>query len=172
MKFGYFVFQIDWVKDFRVWFNEFVITYITYALTFMLCFKIKNQIIKEGLAITIALFVTNCISFRFDSPEFSALEITMTIIQLVLVIGLFMCAIYSGYRKRERAALDLREKLDENYKKTVVESPPDVKCLVYNCNRIIKKYSKEIAFIQEFGVEFVQEYIEQDKALKKNKKKE
>ena len=61
------------------------------------------------------------------------------------------------------------KKLDENYKKAVLQSPLNVKCLVYNCNRLIKKYSKEIAFIEEFGVEFVQTYIEQDKALRRNK---
>lgn len=169
MEFGYFVFQIDWIKDFRVWFNEYVITFITYILTFLLCFKIKNQIIKEGIAITVALFVTNCVSFRFDSSEFTILEIILITIQLILILSLIVYSIYSGYRKGEKEVLDLRKKLDENYKKAVLQSPPNVKCLVYNCNRLIKKYSKEIAFIEEFSVEFVQKYIEQDKALRRNK---
>ena len=45
----------------------------------------------------------------------------------------------------------------------------DINKELITCYNVIKKYPKEMAFLQEFGIEFVQEYIIKDKELKRKK---
>lgn len=169
LEFGHIELSIDWIKDYRVWINEYVITFMTYLLTFICCYKIKNIIVKEIISITVALFISNCVIFNVDNSGFGTFEIILLVIQLILIIALFICSILDGYSKGKKDILRYRKELDIKRKEAVLKTPPKVKCLIYNCNRLIKKYPKEMAFLQEFGIEFVQEYIIKDKELKRKK---
>ena len=172
MELSYIKLDIEWVKDFRVWINEYIITFITYLFSYVLCYKIKKLILREGISITIAVFVSNCFSFQYESAKFSVLEIIILAVQLVLILSIFILSTYSGYRKGQNEAIELQETLDKNLGKIVQNTKPKQKTLIYNCNRLIKKYPKEIAFLQEFGIEFVQKFIQKDKEIKRRKTNE
>lgn len=172
MELSYIKLDIEWVKDFRVWINEYIITFITYLFSYVLCYKIKKLILREGISITIAVFVSNCFSFQYESAKFSVLEIIILAVQLVLILIIFILSTYSGYRKGQNEAIELQETLDKNLEKIVQNTKPKQKTLIYNCNRLIKKYPKEIAFLQEFGIEFVQKFIQKDKEIKRRKTNE
>ena len=172
MELSYIKLDIEWVKDFRVWINEYIITFITYLFSYVLCYKIKKLILREGISITIAVFVSNCFSFQYESTKFSVLEIIILAVQLVLILSIFILSTYSGYRKKQNEAIELQETLDKNLGKIVQNTKPKQKTLIYNCNRLIKKYPKEIAFLREFGIEFVQEFIQKDKEIKRRKTNE
>ena len=172
MELSYIKLDIEWVKDFRVWINEYIITFITYLFSYVLCFKIKKLILREGISITIAVFVSNCFSFQYESAKFSVLEIIILAVQLVLILSIFILSTYSGYRKGQNEAIELQETLDKNLGKIVQNTKPKQKTLIYNCNRLIKKYPKEIAFLREFSIEFVQEFIQKDKEIKRRKTNE
>lgn len=172
MELSYIKLDIEWVKDFRVWINEYIITFITYLLSYVLCYKIKKLILREGISITIAVFVSNCFSFQYESTKFSVLEIIILAVQLVLILSIFILSTYSGYRKGQNEAIELQETLDKNLGKIVQNTKPKQKTLIYNCNRLIKKYPKEIAFLREFSIEFVQEFIQKDKEIKRRKTNE
>ena len=172
MELSYIKLDIEWVKDFRVWINEYIITFITYLFSYVLCYKIKKLILREGISITIAVFVSNCFSFQYESAKFSVLEIIILAVQLVLILSIFILSTYSGYRKGQNEAIELQETLDKNLEKIVQNTKPKQKTLIYNCNRLIKKYPKEIAFLQEFGIEFVQKFIQKDKEIKRRKTNE
>ena len=172
MELSYIKLDIEWVKDFRVWINEYIITFITYLFSYVLCYKIKKLILREGISITIAVFVSNCFSFQYESAKFSVLEIIILAVQLVLILIIFILSTYSGYRKGQNEAIELQETLDKNLGKIVQNTKPKQKTLIYNCNRLIKKYPKEIAFLQEFGIEFVQKIIQKDKEIKRRKTNE
>lgn len=169
MELSYIKLDIEWVKDFRVWINEYIITFITYLFSYVLCYKIKKLILREGISITIAVFVSNCFSFQYESTKFSVLEIIILAVQLVLILSIFILSTYSGYRKGQNEAIELQETLDKNLGKIVQNTKPKQKTLIYNCNRLIKKYPKEIAFLREFSIEFVQEFIQKDKEIKRRK---
>lgn len=172
MELSYVKLDIEWVKDFRVWINEYIITFITYLFSYVLCYKIKKLILREGISITIAVFVSNCFSFQYKSAKFSVLEIIILAVQLVLILSIFILSTYSGYRKGQNEAIELQETLDKNLGKIVQNTKPKQKTLIYNCNRLIKKYPKEIAFLREFSIEFVQEFIQKDKEIKRRKTNE
>ena len=172
MELSYIKLDIEWVKDFRVWINEYIITFITYLFSYVLCYKIKKLILREGISITIAVFVSNCFSFQYKSAKFSVLEIIILAVQLVLILSIFILSTYSGYRKGQNEAIELQETLDKNLGKIVQNTKPKQKTLIYNCNRLIKKYPKEIAFLREFSIEFVQEFIQKDKEIKRRKTNE
>ena len=172
MELSYIKLDIEWVKDFRVWINEYIITFITYLFSYVLCYKIKKLILREGISITIAVFVSNCFSFQYESAKFSVLEIIILAVQLVLILIIFISSTYSGYRKGQNEAIELQETLDKNLGKIVQNTKPKQKTLIYNCNRLIKKYPKEIAFLREFSIEFVQEFIQKDKEIKRRKTNE
>lgn len=172
MELSYIKLDIEWVKDFRVWINEYIITFITYLFSYVLCYKIKKLILREGISITIAVFVSNCFSFQYESTKFSVLEIIILAVQLVLILSIFILSTYSGYRKGQNEAIELQETLDKNLGKIVQNTKPKQKTLIYNCNRLIKKYPKEIAFLREFSIEFVQEFIQKDKEIKRRKTNE
>ena len=172
MELSYIKLDIEWVKDFRVWINEYIITFITYLFSYVLCYKIKKRILREGISITIAVFVSNCFSFQYESAKFSVLEIIILAVQLVLILSIFILSTYSGYRKGQNEAIELQETLDKNLGKIVQNTKPKQKTLIYNCNRLIKKYPKEIAFLREFSIEFVQEFIQKDKEIKRRKTNE
>lgn len=172
MELSYIKLDIEWVKDFRVWINEYIITFITYLFSYVLCYKIKKLILREGISITIAVFVSNCFSFQYESAKFSVLEIIILAVQLVLILSIFILSTYSGYRKGQNEAIELQETLDKNLGKIVQNTKPKQKTLIYNCNRLIKKYPKEIAFLREFSIEFVQEFIQKDKEIKRRKTNE
>ena len=172
MELSYIKLDIEWVKDFRVWINEYIITFITYLFSYVLCYKIKKRILREGISITIAVFVSNCFSFQYESAKFSVLEIIILAVQLVLILSIFILSTYSGYRKGQNEAIELQETLDKNLGKIVQNTKPKQKTLIYNCNRLIKKYPKEIAFLREFGIEFVQKFIQKDKEIKRRKTNE
>lgn len=172
MELSYIKLDIEWVKDFRVWINEYIITFITYLFSYVLCYKIKKLILREGISITIAVFVSNCFSFQYESAKFSVLEIIILAVQLVLILIIFILSTYSGYRKGQNEAIELQETLDKNLEKIVQNTKPKQKTLIYNCNRLIKKYPKEIAFLREFSIEFVQEFIQKDKEIKRRKTNE
>lgn len=172
MELSYIKLDIEWVKDFRVWINEYIITFITYLFSYVLCYKIKKLILREGISITIAVFVSNCFSFQYEGTKFSVLEIIILAVQLVLILSIFILSTYSGYRKGQNEAIELQETLDKNLGKIVQNTKPKQKTLIYNCNRLIKKYPKEIAFLREFSIEFVQEFIQKDKEIKRRKTNE
>ena len=172
MELSYIKLDIEWVKDFRVWINEYIITFITYLFSYVLCYKIKKLILREGISITIAVFVSNCFSFQYESTKFSVLEIIILAVQLVLILSIFILSTYSGYRKGQNEAIELQETLDKNLEKIVQNTKPKQKTLIYNCNRLIKKYPNEIAFLRKFGTEFVQEFIQKDKEIKRRKTNE
>lgn len=172
MELSYIKLDVAWVKDFRVWINEYIITFITYLFSYVLCYKIKKQILREGISITIAVFVSNCFSFQYESAKFSTLEIIILVAQLVLILCLFIFSTYSGYRKGQNEVIELQERLDKNLGIIVEKTAPEQKTLIYNCNRLIKKYPKEIAFLQAFSIEFVQEYIQKAKEIKRRKTNE
>ena len=172
MELSYIKLDVAWVKDFRVWINEYIITFITYLFSYVLCYKIKKLILREGISITIAVFVSNCFSFQYESTKFSVLEIIILAVQLVLILSIFILSTYSGYRKGQNEAIELQETLDKNLGKIVQNTKPKQKTLIYNCNRLIKKYPKEIAFLREFSIEFVQEFIQKDKEIKRRKTNE
>ena len=172
MELSYIKLDIEWVKDFRVWINEYIITFITYLFSYVLCYKIKKLILREGISITIAVFVSNCFSFQYESTKFSVLEIIILAVQLVLILSIFILSTYSGYRKGQNEAIELQETLDKNLGKIVQNTKPKQKTLIYNCNRLIKKYPEEIAFLRKFGIEFVQKFIQKDKEIKRRKTNE
>ena len=172
MELSYIKLDIEWVKDFRVWINEYIITFITYLFSYVLCYKIKKRILREGISITIAVFVSNCFSFQYESAKFSVLEIIILAVQLVLILSIFILSTYSGYRKGQNEAIELQETLDKNLGKIVQNTKPKQKTLIYNCNRLIKKYPEEIAFLRKFGIEFVQKFIQKDKEIKRRKTNE
>ena len=172
MELSYIKLDIEWVKDFRVWINEYIITFITYLFSYVLCYKIKKLILREGISITIAVFVSNCFSFQYESTKFSVLEIIILAVQLVLILSIFILSTYSGYRKGQNEAIELQETLDKNLEKIVQNTKPKQKTLIYNCNRLIKKYPEEIAFLRKFGIEFVQKFIQKDKEIKRRKTNE
>lgn len=172
MELSYIKLDIEWVKDFRVWINEYIITFITYLFSYVLCYKIKKLILREGISITIAVFVSNCFSFQYESAKFSVLEIIILAVQLVLILIIFILSTYSGYRKGQNEAIELQETLDKNLEKIVQNTKPKQKTLIYNCNRLIKKYPEEIAFLRKFGIEFVQKFIQKDKEIKRRKTNE
>ena len=172
MELSYIKLDIEWVKDFRVWINEYIITFITYLFSYVLCYKIKKLILREGISITIAVFVSNCFSFQYESAKFSVLEIIILAVQLVLILSIFILSTYSGYRKGQNEAIELQETLDKNLEKIVQNTKPKQKTLIYNCNRLIKKYPEEIAFLRKFGIEFVQKFIQKDKEIKRRKTNE
>lgn len=161
---GNIEFHIEWIFDYSVWINEFICSFLIYVFSLLLFNKIKNQILKEFLSFLIAVIFSNFLYFNFSNINNSLSFWCLAIFALILSILLFILGIVRGYLK----SIEHKQKSIFHFKEQVKNTPKETKCLIYNCQKIIKKYPKEIDFILKYQITFINDFIEVDKINRKN----
>lgn len=156
-------FDVEWFKDIDVWLNDFFVNTFVFFLMSTLLSKIKNEYLNFGISYVISVLIGNFI--QLDS---SNLNVTPRLI-ILIVLNILMLIVWgwNGYNRGKRKARKEIRALEQEYVQTVLQMDNKARSELYNLSRFIKKYPKECETIDRFGINFVMEFIKDDKAIRK-----
>lgn len=156
-------FDLEWFKDIDVWFNDFFVNAFVFFLMSTLLSKIKNEYLNFGISYISSVLIGNFI--QLDS---SNLNVTPRLI-ILIVLNILMLIVWgwSGYNRGKRRARKEIVTAELEYVQTVLKMDNKARSELYNLSRFIKKHTKECEAIDKFGIDFVMEFIKDDKAIRK-----
>lgn len=155
--------DIEWVKDVDVWINDFFVNTFVFFFMSTLLYKIKNELLNFGISYVVSALIGNCI--HLDSSNFAATP--KLIILIVLDVSMLILWGWRGYSKGTRRGQKDAIIAQREYFQTILQMDNETRSRLYNLNRFIRKHPKECATIDKYGIDFVIQFIQDDKKIRK-----
>ena len=156
-------FDLEWFKDIDVWINDFFVNTFVFFFMSTLLSKVSNKYMEFGISYVISVLLGN-----FIELDTSNLNITpLTIILVVLNIATMIAWGWNGYNKGKRKAEKQLIETKHKYVQQVLQLDERTRTELYKLSDFIKKYPKECGDIDRFGIDFVMQFIEDDREIRK-----
>ena len=157
-------FDLEWFKDVDVWINDFFFDSLVFFVMSTFLSKIKNEYLNFGISFVLSVLLSN-----FIQLDTSNSTVTLTLI-IFIVIDIAVLLLWGrlGYNRGKRKARKEQNKLEREYAQLILNMDNKNRSMLYNLKGFIKKHPKECAIIDAIGIEYIMEFIEDDKSIRKS----
>ena len=163
-------FDISWIKDIDVWINDFFVNTFVFVLMASFLSKIKNEHVNFIISYIISIVLGNFIILSTNNFDASPKTIILVIIFILIDILALVVFGWEGYLRGQRKGQKMLTKARNDYVQRLTQMDNKKRTELYNLRTFIKKHPKECQLIDEIGIEFILEIIEDDKTIRKARK--